>query len=165
MKFSTIKTLKKSENIICDNMVFCMSTCYYLFLTRNVYINSCILSKSILIGFTFGLQTNMLILYMHSIYSVHSSSSGCFYYWKRRLRNPKQCSFCAKTRAENQYLTRDELSLSLQLVPSFTIVRIGEFCPRMKSSFLDVMPERIYKSHYGNGVLAMFTSQCRPAER
>ena len=26
-------------------------------------------------------------------------------------------------------------------------------------------PERIYNSHYGNGVPAMFTSQCCPAER
>ena len=102
-----------------------------------MYIKSHVLSKSIQIVYTFGLQTKMLKLHMHSICSVHSSSSGCFYYWKRRLRNPKQCSFCAKTSAENQYLTRDELSLSLAR-SSFTIVRIGEFCPRMMSSFLNV---------------------------
>ena len=82
-----------------------------------MYCQNLFCSTTILIVYTFVLQTNMLILHTHSICSVHSSSSGCFYYWKRRLRNPKQCSFCAKTRAENQYLTRDELSLSLQLVP------------------------------------------------
>ena len=48
MKFSTIKTLnKQSENIICDNIVFCMSTSFYLFLTRKVYINSCICTVKI----------------------------------------------------------------------------------------------------------------------
>ena len=29
----------------------------------------------------------------------------------------------------------------------------------------ETQPERIYNSHYGNGVPAMFTSQCCPAER
>ena len=28
-----------------------------------------------------------------------------------------------------------------------------------------LMPERIYNSHYGNGVPAMFTSYCCPTER
>ena len=32
---------KQSENIICNNMVFCVSTCLYLFVSRKLYINSC----------------------------------------------------------------------------------------------------------------------------
>ena len=37
-------------------------------------------------------------------------------------------------------------------------------CPKGFDFLVDPLPERICNSHYGNGVPAMFTSQCCPAE-
>ena len=115
---------------------------------------------------------NFLVPFGH-LFTVQSTADKWYiqlYFWRKisyhtivcTLNHTKQCKNISKL-----FVVFQTYNFSWYFPCTYLQCgRILQFGQKMvKNCLNNAVPERIYNSHYGNGVLPMFTSQCCPSER